>query len=341
MTLTAESISASVLPGLSAVPRSGKVHSVFSRAVNILCDEVTWLSLHPRGTPMHPYAATVAVRHDAERGLRGRRDVSRQARETGCSPGDCHSDLEEAGFLYAAAGASFAAGDPITLCRSHIWFERQAVTIDLRHADPWDPSLSPLPNAGGIDCARLLGTLEHLIGTGPVTSPFLAAVSGRPLAATDTWSHALLKEAAGVVDRFEAGLRASSRQAVADGVRRAVGLGSGFTPSGDDYLTGLAGAYWYFAPGDPMREALPEGILPLMHRTSLPSFFMLKGAVNGQFSEPLMGLLRALGQASEAGVAPAFRRLTGTGAASGEDMLAGLLTYLKVETGVGWAHAAN
>ena len=174
-----------------------------------------------------------------------------------------------------------------------------------------------------------------------MTSPFLAAASDNPLAATDTWSRALSTEAAGIVECVEAGLRISSRQSLFDGIRRAVGLGPGFTPAGDDYLTGLIGAYWYFAPGDRMRAALLAGVMAVMRRTSLPSFFMLKGAIRGHFPGPLADLLRTLGQVREADTAGALRDLTETGATSGEDMLAGLITYFGVGAGVGYAHAAN
>jgi len=301
MKLKAESISASALSGLSAIPTSGSVHSAFSRTVNILCDDMTWLSLHPIGAPMHPYAVMVPVESFVD----------------------------------------IAAGDPATLCRSRIWFERQALAIDLRCAEPWDPLLLPLQSGGEIDHARVFDRLSDLVATGRVVSPFLAAVSGKPAAATDGWSRALWSEAAGIVGGIKAGLRASHPRTVLAAAERAVGLGFGFTPSGDDYLTGLIGAYWYMSPGDRMGEALRAGISPMIHRTSLPSCYMLKAAVLGRLPEPLAGLLRALGEGVEDDLAGALKRLTGTGATSGEDMLAGLTTYLDIEAGAGWAHAAN
>ncbi len=301
MTLKADSISTSILPDLSAMPRSGSVHSVFSRTVNILCDDMTWLSLHPSGSPMHPYAVTVPV----------------------------------GGF------ADIAAGDPVTLCRSRIWFGRQALAIDLRCAGPWDPLLVPMQGGGKIDHARLPGTLKDLIGSGPVASPFLAAAIGNPVAATDTWSRALWSEATSIAREIEAGLRACCPQLALGAAKRAVGLGLGFTPSGDDYLTGLIGAYWYMAPRDRMGEALRAGISPMIHRTSLPSSFMLKAALLGRLPEPLAGLLRALGEGVEADPAGALMGLTETGATSGEDMLAGLITYLDIRAGVGRAYATN
>jgi hypothetical protein len=301
MTLGAESISASILPGLSTIPRSGSVHSVFSRTVNILSDEVTWLSLHPGGTPMHPYAVTVPVERFA----------------------------------------GVAPGDPVTLSRSGIRLKKQALAIDLRRAEPWDPLLLPAEGGDGIDLGYLLDRLICLIGTGPVASPFLAATLGNPAAATDTWSRALWSEAASITREIKAGLRASSPQAVLGAATRALGLGVGFTPSGDDYLTGLIGAYWYMAPGDRMGEALRAGISPMIHRTSLPSAFMLKAALLGRLPEPLAGLLRALGQGVEADPVGALTRLTGAGATSGEDTLAGVITYLDARAGVGWAYAAN
>ena len=311
MTLKAESISASILPALSANPGSGSVHSVFSRTVNILCDDVTWLSLHPGGTPMHPYAVTVPVKGNAE------------------------------GFLGTASGVPIAPGDPVSACESEIEFQRQGLTIDLVGAEVWDALLLPLSDGRSLVCGHMLGVLGDLVGTGPVASPFLAAAIGNPVAATDTWSRALWSEAASIAREIKAGLRACCPQLALGAAKRAVGLGPGFTPSGDDYLTGLIGAYWYMAPRDRMGEALRAGISPMIHRTSLSSSFMLKAALLGRLPEPLAGLLRALGEGAEADQAGAVARLTGAGATSGEDMLAGLITYLDIRAGVGWAYATN
>jgi hypothetical protein len=125
------------------------------------------------------------------------------------------------------------------------------------------------------------------------------------------------------------------------GVTRAVGLGSGFTPAGDDFLTGFVGAYGYLASGDDLREQVFAKMAPVIRRTTLPSFFMLKGALRGSLPEPLAGLLRMLGSSPREDVAAALRSLTRAGATSGEDMLAGIITYLAGRAGTGCAHAAN
>jgi hypothetical protein len=125
------------------------------------------------------------------------------------------------------------------------------------------------------------------------------------------------------------------------GVTRAVGLGSGFTPAGDDFLTGFVGAYGYMAPGDRLREQVFAMMGPVIRRTTLPSFFMLRGALQGSLPEPLAGLLLMLGSNSRVDVAAALRSLTQTGATSGEDMVAGIIAYLACRAGTRCTHAAN
>jgi hypothetical protein len=340
MTLVAECISASILSRLEARPGRGRVHSVFERTVNILGDHMAWFSLHPAGTPMHPYAVRVAV---ADGPFRHRSDGcgdsgppaggDRTGGKSGCRP---------VGFLQTIAGSALLPGDPVSLSGSSIGFERQAVTITLEPATVWDPSLPPLPERGGIDLVLLIDTLRPLIGAGPVTSPFLAEISGTPVASTDTWSRALSAEAAVIVRCIVAGLRTSCPRPALDGIRRAVGLGPGFTPSGDDYLAGLLAAYRYFSPCDRLRQMFESAVIPLMGRTPLPSCFMLKGALGGLFPEPLVGLLRALGEMPFGGdLARALGRLRASGASSGEDMLAGVLTYLEARAVTDFEYATN
>jgi hypothetical protein len=241
----------------------------------------------------------------------------------------------------SGCGSSIEAGDPVTLSGHSIGFTKQKLAVDLRPAAAWDPSISGLPPARGIDYAYLLGSIEGLIRTEYVTSAFLGAVTGKPPAADDVWSIALWDEAAGIVDCIETGLTTSCCLSLVRGVRRAVGLGPGLTPSGDDYLTGLLGALRCFAPGDEMGEVLHDDLAPIVHRTSLPSSFMLRAALRGHFGEPLAGLLDALAGVSATSIAGALARLTDTGAASGEDMLAGLMTGLRARTLTGCAYATN
>jgi hypothetical protein len=232
-------------------------------------------------------------------------------------------------------------GTPVVLHGSQLRFAGQGLSIDLGGAEVWDSALRFPESKRRLDHASMLATLKDLLAKGSITSPFLAAFLERPLTAADTWSRAVRTEAVDIIDRVCTGLRTSSPQTVLGGITRAVGLGSGFTPSGDDFLTGLVGAYHYLGHRDEMQEQVFTMMEPLVRRTTLPSFFMLKGALRGHLPEALVALLSKLTNGPRAGVTEALRLLTRTGATSGEDMLAGLLTYLAFGAGKGLAHEAN
>jgi hypothetical protein len=126
-----------------------------------------------------------------------------------------------------------------------------------------------------------------------------------------------------------------------DAARRAIGLGSGFTPSGDDFLTGLLAALRCFAPGQGSFQQVMLDIRRLIHRTTLPSFFMLKAALDGCYPEYLARVLESLSSGRPERVGSSLRLLLGTGATSGEDMLAGLIVYMKAASRIGYTHAAH
>lgn len=94
-----------------------------------------------------------------------------------------------------------------------------------------------------------------------------------------------------------------------------IGLGSGLTPAGDDFLVGLYGTL-----------ALITGrrfSLEVDGRTSLISATQLEHALRGEVPQRLAYAIRSIGQADPA--APeAVRRVLDTGHTSGADMLAGV-----------------
>jgi hypothetical protein len=143
------------------------------------------------------------------------------------------------------------------------------------------------------------------------------------------------------VDMMESAWRLRCVEPVLKGVKQLVGLGIGLTPSGDDFLIGFVGAAYFFAHADDFRKAVFEGMRPLVHRTNLPSFFMLKAALGGSYPGPLSDFLHAIETGSAARVRSAAKCLTGLGATSGQDMLAGVLSWLHVSSTCGAADAAH
>jgi hypothetical protein len=170
------------------------------------------------------------------------------------------------------------------------------------------------------------------------------------------WDRIVRAQADRAVFDIETGLRLQSITHLLRGVRRIVGMGLGVTPSGDDFLTGLIAAYYFFANDDDFRQRLFVGAGSLIDRTTLPAFFMLKAALKGLCPEPLAGLLYALSnfdasrhvsQGSYAGYGDlarlkgAIENLTACGATSGRDMLAGVMSWLRASADCECAYAAN
>jgi hypothetical protein len=110
-----------------------------------------------------------------------------------------------------------------------------------------------------------------------------------------------------------------------------IGLGTGLTPSGDDFLGGV-----YFAlkmlqsnyPDMVSREYLPD-LEPYRSRTHLISFTLLNDLVNGHAVAPFHHLIHGLvsGKPAES-IYPFVSQLTRIGHSTGWDLLAGLLTGL-------------
>jgi hypothetical protein len=339
MTFSAKDISLSVLADLDRLPKPGHVHSAYKGTVNIICDDMTWISLHPPETCMHPYA------------IRLRRLAQHHPDRKAGQGGEKHTLL----------GAR--PGQRATVSRSRIALERSGTVIDIAAADPWNPYLRPHDYGQAHDTDPLpapfdlLGdVLVQLLDDLPIVSPFLAVVLGKPLAEDGRWLQIVQAQAGRALQEIETGIRSRCRDPILSGVSRAVGLGPGATPSGDDFLTGFIGAYYFFAYGDEFRQRLFVSVAPLVRKTTLPAFFMLKAALRGLCPEPLAALLYSLrdcgaadnGGSTEQGDlidSPAIRRaiesLLKIGATSGQDMLAGVLSWLLASSTCGCAYATN
>jgi hypothetical protein len=312
MTLAATVISAHLPSHLAPNPMPAAVHSVFSRTVNIICDDSTWLCIHPESVLMHPYAVRV-----------------------GCGDGGgTWPHAEAAGFL------GVSQGDAASVSKAYIRFERRHLEIDLGRAELWNARLVPLAAGRGWDPEKMAATLAGLIGGRPVASAFLAASLERDFDTGDAWSRAVLRRAGRIVECMERDLREGSLNISSAAVEQAIGTGWGLTPSGDDFLTGLLAAHSYLGPTDGVDRHALGRLRALLHRTTLPSAMMLEAALEGLFPEALGGLMTSLAHGCRMRISMWLEHLTQTGATSGEDMLAGLLTYLR-SAATGCVHAAH
>jgi hypothetical protein len=240
--------------------------------------------------------------------------------------------------------------EPATVSRERIAIGDRLI-VSLESAVPWECGLGPAGNgetpAEGLDAIDAL--LDELI----IDSIFLRAVVGNNAADASVVGDATLDVGTGglqaalaarirvAVDMMESAWRLRCVEPVLKGVKQLVGLGIGLTPSGDDFLIGFIGAAYFFSNADDFRKAVFEGMRPLVHRTNLPSFFMLKAALTGSYPAPLSDFLHAMETGSAPRVRSAAKRLTGLGATSGQDMLAGVLSWLHVSSTCGAADAAH
>jgi hypothetical protein len=295
---------------------------VYDRTINILCGDSLWVCLHPEGAPRHPYSVIV-----------GGREGCASAR--GGGSGGAGYDAGAGGFL----GAS--VGEPAYACRSWIGIGETHI-ISLLGASAWDGRFVGPRSLGDRDVGFAAGLVEAAVlehaRNRDVRSPFLvgvlARVGGDHHVGTPTrrdLDRRLLENVGSILDGLGLAKRVGSGGLILAAVRRAVGLGFGSTPSGDDFLTGLvAASYVCPGPGDFTRD-LVAAVDSAAGSTTLPSGFMLRAAIRGYFSEPLVNLLSALAT-TEADAAEArdwVDAVAGLGATSGEDMLAGVLFGLR------------
>lgn len=107
------------------------------------------------------------------------------------------------------------------------------------------------------------------------------------------------------------------------GAARLAGLGSGLTPSGDDFLSGAMLRAWLVhpAPGA-LCCALAQAAAP---RTTTLSAALLRAAARGECGAPWHALLAALSAGDETKITAAAQEVLAHGATSGADGLAGFL----------------
>ena len=98
-----------------------------------------------------------------------------------------------------------------------------------------------------------------------------------------------------------------------------IGRGPGLTPSGDDMLTGMLAVF--IAAGIPVHLFLPPAD-QLAQLTTSVSCSYLNSARVGEFSTPVLGVMRSLQTGRDAG--HALRRLRTVGHTSGADMVLGI-----------------
>ncbi len=123
------------------------------------------------------------------------------------------------------------------------------------------------------------------------------------------------------------GVRAGRFDAMRGAAARLVGLGSGLTPAGDDFLCGfLAAGYCRLAAGlerTPRLTSFAEVVRDLLGETTDISAGFLRDALAGQISRPLAALAAACSGAPGSDLRGAILRLAAIGHSSGLDAATG------------------
>ncbi len=147
----------------------------------------------------------------------------------------------------------------------------------------------------------------------------------------DPLGEALLRIARQRTRQVREALRRRDRAALLESCEGLSGLGTGLTPSGDDYVAGVAAALRFLSEsrGDPP----PEGWLDLLagsveSRTSGYSAFLVRCAARGQVSRPVSDWLEAILSGRREGVPAATDALVAMGHSSGVDAMAGMVHML-------------
>ena len=219
--------------------------------------------------------------------------------------------------------ASLEPGMPARLDRGRM--RAGALEIDLADAQVWEPCPDwevlrtegdairdhlPLLEASALRHAPasslLVLTSGHSAGSGPTDSAYSS------VRATASEATVLL----------QVGWRGDETQLRA-GAARLAGLGSGLTPSGDDFLFGVMMWAWLAHPDPTMlRRVLLDASAP---RTTTLSAALLGAAARGECSAAWHLLLAALAQGNDSDLDAAARDVLARGATSGADALAGFL----------------
>jgi hypothetical protein len=268
---------------------------------------MTWLSLHPPDVPLHAYCVAI---------------------EGWDSPG-------EDGFLGAYVGESASVD------HTRIMLGKDEASIDLEKTEVWQSRLDPVEGLEPAYLDRMGRILSGLVGGVSTESWFLGVMDGQSPPAGETLELLILGKILHALSQLHHSWISGGLEGTLKAMERITGLGSGLTPSGDDFLTGFLGASYCFAHDDKFREAVFCNIASPLGRTSLPAFFMLKAALAGHYPEPLSDLLSSLGAGRILAVKSAVDRLGGLGATSGHDMLAGTLAWFRAAGFSGVTHEAN
>lgn len=184
------------------------------------------------------------------------------------------------------------------------------------------------------ECATRLDDLQ----TAAQTDLRLASLCGRSPAPTILGTHLAL--AAG---ELAGGVRRRNPELAERAAARLIGLGTGLTPAGDDFLCGILAALWCASrENDPDRRFVMgwgRALSARLEATTAISATFLECAIAGSFAGAVSTLAEALAGARVTAARAALDRLCTRGHSSGMDTATGLLFGLWLRNGEVRRHA--
>lgn len=232
-----------------------------------------------------------------------------------------------------------AAGSPFNLQHHHLIFDCSVIS-DTENTQDWS---APTPDPRMVmDLAGLFSRVQSLFslinysqarGFGVFIPHILSLARGRDMdLLPEPPDPILLFAQPFILDMARACLQGRSTL-IAQSASRLIGLGSGLTPSGDDFLGGVSFSM------TTLQAAYPDlfqsvANLPLetyRSQTHLISFTLLKDLASGHAVAPLHSLiLGILGGGALYEIVPAVNQLTSIGHSTGWDLLAGMFAGLLI-----------
>lgn len=199
------------------------------------------------------------------------------------------------------------------------------LVIDLASAEIWDPEIL----TKNFDWRIAITTLEELMKSTPELT--------KSIISQDEIEIHLAKK----IENFSAELFSKnfSAEKFSISIDNLIGLGSGLTPSGDDFLAGVVGIFHNFPQLDEVKnitKILDQAITTAIKnsKTNMISNALLTAALQGWFTEKVSNFLLVFGdkKSSNSQKKNAMEQVLSIGHSSGAYMLAGIsLAFTKIK----------
>jgi hypothetical protein len=229
-----------------------------------------------------------------------------------------------ADFQHLRLTEGLSINEPAFVRHDHLYVGE--FSIQLATAAPWRaaPDWETLRRRGPSWFSALPGIRQILRshGRGGVFAGFVAA--GRVSGARSIDEHLALSARKAADDLLEA-LSTDDEATLTRSAYGLAGLGKGFTPSGDDFLTGTMFALWATMPAETARRRSRWLSGAATKRTTRASAAWLAAAARGEAAEAWHGLFGSLAGDGINETQPAAKRILQTGHTSGEDALIGFV----------------